>query len=678
MKNILVFAGTTEGRQLVEILNKSRIKCHVCVATEYGSQLIKESDYITVHEGRLDMDGMKALYESISCDVVVDATHPYATLVTKTIKESLKGSSISYLRLLRENDVLISDSGSSRSFYEDTDECISALLETEGNILLTTGSKELGKYCKRTELKERIYARVIPGLESLKLCYDAGLEGKQIIAMQGPFSQKMNEATIEEYDIKHMVTKESGSIGGLEGKLAAAASKGINVHIIKRPGENQDTINGDLGLSFAKTVKALERIIGYSLKRGDMNIVLAGIGPGNYRAQTIEVKDAIYKADYIFGAARMLEGLKSDAVKYPYYLKKDIIPKLEEIYEDNYIDKNVVILFSGDSGFYSGARKMYDALNQNSSWNVKIMPGISSVSALSAAAGIDWQDSNILSLHGVDKAEWLPALIDSVSHSEKTFFITSGVADVNEVGKLLQTMGGDYILHLGYNLSYPDEKVLVLNPDECVALTREGLYCGLVLNKKAARRYLVPTLGDDDFVRDKVPMTKEAVRKLSICQMKVKEGDIVYDIGSGTGSIAVQTAMLSSKVKVYAIECNEEAVELINKNVSIKGLHNVTVINDMAPKGLSDLPKADIAFIGGSKGNLKEILDKLYQINKSMRVVMNAVSMESICQMNELIKEYSITDLSVEQISVSQARKVGNYNMLSANNPVFIYSFQFV
>jgi len=135
---------------------------------------------------------------------------------------------------------------------------------------------------------------------------------------------------------------------------------------------------------------------------------------------------------------------------------------------------------------------------------------------------------------------------------------------------------------------------------------------------------------------------------------------------------------VSDKIQVYAVETKPEAVELIHKNCEKFDCKNIKVIQALAPEGLEDLPAPTHAFIGGTKGNLKEILDVLYKKNPEMRIVMNAVSLETICQMQEIPKLYNIQNDEVVQISVSKACKIGEYHLLQANNPVFIFSFDFL
>ncbi|MBR6404055.1 MAG: precorrin-6A reductase [Eubacterium sp.] len=679
MSRILIFAGTTEGRTLAEMLERSGVACDVSVATEYGTMVLNASAFVKIHQGRLDAEGMKCLYKEIGCDIVIDATHPYAEIVTETIKNSLEGSNITYIRLLRDsnsNNPSNKVSATNIFRYDSTENCAKSLEKTDGNILLTTGSKELSSFCNNESLKHRLIVRVLPGMESLKLCYDANLEGKQIIAMQGPFTKTINKALIEQYDIKHLVTKESGTTGGVDTKIEAAIECGIDVHMIERPDVDQT------GFSMNETINKIEKLLEIKINKGIQNIILAGIGCGSEECLTVEVKNAIDKADYIFGAERMLKIVSSNALKYPYYLAKDIIPILEQIKEESVSDSNIVILFSGDPGFYSGAEKMYQALIEKFP-SVKILPGISSITLLSAKIGISWQDAKILSLHGIDENIWRPQLIDAVRYNKKIFFICSGVKDIRRVGDILEekdNVSSHISIYVGYQLSYSNESISTPTIRELQNFTEEGLYVCAIINDSIDNKTLTPNIKDSEFLRSeqpRIPMTKEDIRHLSVCRMNLKAGDVVYDIGSGTGSVAIEIASLSSDIKVYAVECKDEAVSLIKNNVSKFGLNNIEVFQKTAPEGLELLVKADVAFIGGSRGHLRDILQKLYEINPNMRVVMNAVSMESITEMNAALKEYPVTDINISQVAVTNIKELGDYHMMQANNPVFIYSYNF-
>ena len=766
MKKVLIYAGTTEGRELAQELAREHIYCDISVATEYGRQIMDEkiSTYICILQGRMTAEQMRLKCENEQYLAVVDATHPFATEVSVNIRESLKGLDIPYFRLGREK--IPGEEGErqagerqageqnymARKCFQNTAACVEALKKTEGKIFLTTGSKELSAFCREETIRKRLVVRVLPGMESLQECVRNGLEGRQIIAMQGPFSKEMNLAMIRQYQASVLVTKESGKTGGEDTKLAAAGEAQIPSYIILRPDEKTPVMDMNEVLeqlrrlesvtdpSRKKTQEGQDLFDLYDTKteevvyqkvhecqenkeqekkqeqQRNLQITLAGIGMGAETLLTEEVRNRIAEADYVFGAKRMVESIKKlckqNVKTYNCYLSKDIIPLIENIQENS---AKIVILFSGDTGFYSGCEKLYNELCKHKGMGkAEVLPGISSLSVLSARTGISWQDAKILSTHGVEPALWKSRLLDAAKHEKKTFFLTSGVADVEEIGNLLSSEFAkeewkNLKIYLGYQLSYPQEWVRCLTVDElCKLMNRdhndgwqdslqnslqedpqdqlqdqlqdkpeEGLYAGMLINEQPKKHRLTPGYPDDVFIRGQVPMTKEEVRSVSICKLHLTEDAVVYDIGSGTGSVSVEIAALSPRVQVYAMEVNGEAVSLLEENCKQFGLHNVRCIRTKAPDGLEDLPVATHAFIGGSKGNLREILWTLYRKNNHMRIVVNAVSMETICQMQELLKELPVEQDEILQLSVTKTKQLGGYHMLQAANPVYIYAFTF-
>ena len=259
MKKVLIYAGTTEGRELAQELARERIYCDISVATEYGRQIMDEkiSPYICILQGRMTAEQMRLKCENEQYLAVVDATHPFATEVSVNIRESLKGLDIPYFRLGREK--IPGEEGErqagerqaeeqnymARKYFQNTAACVEALKKTEGKIFLTTGSKELSAFCREETIRKRLVVRVLPGMESLQECVRNGLEGRQIIAMQGPFSKEMNLAMIRQYQASVLVTKESGRTGGEDTKLAAAGEAQIPSYIILRPDEKTRVMDMD-------------------------------------------------------------------------------------------------------------------------------------------------------------------------------------------------------------------------------------------------------------------------------------------------------------------------------------------------------------------------------------------------------------------------------------------------
>ena len=421
MAKVLIYSGTTEGRMLAQQLAQAGIECDVHVATEYGQIVMPQLDRVNVHVGRLDANEM---YEAArnGYAAVVDATHPFATEVSANIRKSLETLDVPYIRLARKMDIVTdtaqeNESGNTGNrnsgnghvrYFSDYESCAAALESTDGNILLTTGSKELGIFCNDGKLCERLYVRVLPGQDNIALCEAAGIRGKQIIAMQGPFSTEMNTALINQFSIKYLVTKASGEHSGFAEKLEAARNCGIEAFVIGMQAE-------DKGLSYDEVLKRILRICNAKIKSDEtVRISLIGIGVSG-RTLTGDAQEALNNAGLVFGAGRMLDSASAyigrGAACYPYYMAKDIIPVIKR-YENDTAGMltaggnmsgslNAAVLFSGDTGFYSGAAKLKEALEAEGYTRVTIYPGISSVSYLAAATGNAWQNAKLLSIHGM-------------------------------------------------------------------------------------------------------------------------------------------------------------------------------------------------------------------------------------------------------------------------------------
>lgn len=221
---VLLFGGTAEGRELSVWLREAGMDALTCVASEYGGELLPRD--VPAHVGRLDEQAMEALMAQ-GFTHVVDATHPYADLVTQAIAKASAARGLPRLRLVRDGDVdgdwLSADSPAQAALL---------LAELPGNVLLTTGSKDLDVFAG---LRERCFPRVLPSLASLSRCLELGYPAKQIICMQGPFTKELNVALLRQYQIKTLVTKATGSAGGFWEKVASARETGCRLVVIGRP-----------------------------------------------------------------------------------------------------------------------------------------------------------------------------------------------------------------------------------------------------------------------------------------------------------------------------------------------------------------------------------------------------------------------------------------------------------
>lgn len=650
MEKLLLFAGTTEGRELAEFLERQGVSCHVCVATEYGEQLIDEkTSGHRVYSGRLDQNEMAALMEREGIRVAVDATHPYAAVVSANIRAACETAGCRYLRLLREE----APADVHCVFVDSVEQAVEYLKETSGRVFAATGSKELAKYTALPDYRERVTARVLSTPEAVAECAKLGFQGKNLICMQGPFDEELNYAMLKQTGARFLVTKESGKTGGFPEKFRAAARAGARLVVVGRPAKEE-------GYSEMEIRRILCREFSITCRR---RIALVGIGMGNPDNMTLEAREACRQADVLIGAERMLETMKELAKPtYQAYLPDQIGRFLEEHPEY----ERAAILLSGDVGFYSGAKKLLDRFSGE---QVKVYCGISSVVYLCARLGTAWDDAALVSIHGRNQN-----LLDSVRAHRKVFALVGKEESFRQMCRRLTEYGyGDVRIDVGCHLSYPEEQILT-GTAESLQEAATGDLAAVLIRREGELPVVTHGLEDEQFERDKVPMTKSEVRSISLSRLELRRDSVVYDVGAGTGSVSVEAALQAPEGMVYAIEKKPEAVALIDRNRKKFGAANLQVVEGMAPEALEDLPVPTHAFIGGSSGNLKAILELLLKKNPGIRIVINAIALETVSEALACVRKLPLERVDIASVSVGKARSVGSYHMMMGQNPVYVIS----
>ncbi len=649
MYEFCVFAGTTEGREITELLAESGAAVTAFVATEYGESLIKPKGSLTVTAGRLDEADMEKVFTDKKFDLVIDATHPYASVVTDNIVKACGATGTKYLRVLRE----AAGSSEDAVFLPDIPAAADYLRGLEGNILLTTGSKELDKFTGIRDFSERVYARVLPMESSLEACSKAGLSPSHIIAMQGPFSFDMNVATLKTINAACLVTKDSGGAGGFEEKAEAAKAAGARLVIIGRPPQVE-------GLGFNEAIKYLREK--YGLER-TASVTVVGIGPGSPEGMTIEAKNAIKNADCLIGAKRMTDSAAPGKKAFNAIPPEDIAGIIREHGEY----RRFAVLMSGDTGFYSGTKKLLPLL---AGAEVRVLPGISSILYFCARLGIGWDDALLISAHG-RACNYLA----KIRKNPKVIALTGGDTDANVILADLCANGlGHVRVTVGSDLSYETERIVAGTAEELKAQTFPSLAVLMAENPAAACRAIPCGKPDGAFLRAEVPMTKQEVRAVTLAKLGVTKRAVCWDVGAGTGSVSLEMAECAEDGVVYAVEQKPEACELIEKNKLHLGVSNVTVVRGTAPEALEALPAPTHVFIGGSSGNMKEILELVLQKNPQARIVLNTVTAESLAEAVGLLKSLPVTDTEIVELSAAHGRRVGRYHLMTAQNPVFVIS----
>ena len=674
MDKILLFAGTTEGRNLAEFLEKNQIPTEVCVATQYGETLLEEGKYLHVHAGRLDETEMEQQIQKQQITLVIDATHPYAVIVSQNIRRACSRTGTEYIRLARKET-----DASWKQEMEDVTEVASVaesaafLAKKEGRIFAATGSKELSAYQVIPDYQDRVVARVLSTPEAVSECAMLGFSGKNLICMQGPFTEDLNVAMLRQAQASWMVTKESGKAGGFLEKLRAAKKAGAKLVVIKRPGERSEEIAEDQKEENLYAIcdegqirSLLGKRLGICPKR---QLYLVGIGMGNEKNRTVEAEQICQSAELLIGARRMLQSVKTEGkAVFESYKPDEIAAYLAE--HPQY--ETAAVLLSGDIGFYSGAKKLYDAIERTEGLEqMEIYPvsGISSVVYFCGKLGVSWENVHLLSLHGRKQN-----LIDAVKYHEKVFVLCGEKDGIPKICCKLKEYGlGDVKVAVGTDLSYEQERIVQGTAESLMKEDFAPLSVLLICNPDVKKR-IGHGLDDDLFLRGKVPMTKSEVRSISLSKLRLHKDAVVWDVGAGTGSVSIEAASLAKDGVVYAIEKKDEAIDLLEQNKRKFGTDNLEIIKGLAPEALEGLPAPTHAFIGGSSGNLKEILEVLLEQNPRVRVVINAIALETVAEAMQCLKSMAFTDVDIAQVSVAKGKKLGSYEMMMGQNPVYIFS----
>ncbi len=390
-------------------------------------------------------------------------------------------------------------------------------------------------------------------------------------------------------------------------------------------------------------------------------VFLIGIGMGTENGLTVEAKQFINRSDLVIGADRMLNlPFLENKAKLKAYNPIEIGGFLREHTEY----ERPCILVSGDVGFYSGAKKIVKELTD---YDVELIPGISSLHYFCSKLQMPWDDMDFVSLHGRKEN-----LISHILRKKTTFAILSGAEDLYDLcDKINLYKMKDITLHIGENLSYPNERIIHIRPDELNDFNFSRLLVVVAENSHPDTKTYME-IPDSEFIRDEVPMTKSEVRTVSISKLHMNQDSVLYDIGAGTGSVSIQAAVNYPDSRVYAIEKNPRAVELIRENKVRFAVDNLTVMEGLAPDCLEDLPMPTHVFIGGSKGNMRRIIDGVWDKNPGARIVINAISLETVAEVMELLKQKKIETADIIQMAVSKAKKTGSYHLIMGQNPVTI------
>ncbi len=405
-----------------------------------------------------------------------------------------------------------------------------------------------------------------------------------------------------------------------------------------------------------------------------MKISIVGAGPGRKDLLTLEAEKAIEEADIVIGADRLIREYSGRKTIFALYKPEEIAERIK----NTGVGKKVVILRSGDPGFFSSAGKLFRLFDGDESFKgaeLNIIPGISSMQYFLENLHLSWENIKYVSLHG-RKAN----IIGHIRRNPRVFTLLSSGENLKEISEKLIFYGMEKVkIIVGIRVSYPDEDVLVTDPSGFLSEYekdpgRFSLTVALFINNNPVDDIYCP-LEDEDLIRGEVPFTKREVRTLSLSRLMLKPDSILFDIGAGTGSISMEASRKLIDGEIYAIEKRSEAVELIQKNKRKFAADNVRVINDEAPEALRSLPKPTHVFIGGSGGRLKEIVDACFSLNPEVKMVLNIASLDSLSEINGMIRDKGMV-ADIVLINVSRMKEVAGHKIMSALNPVYMITLK--
>lgn len=388
-----------------------------------------------------------------------------------------------------------------------------------------------------------------------------------------------------------------------------------------------------------------------------MQISIIAAGMGGTETLTLAACEAIERAELLIGARRLLAPYADTGKELLCSWKpEEIAARLREGTQ-----QYAAVLMSGDTGFYSGAKRLLPLL---SGLEVQVIPGVSSPVYLCAKTGLSWEHMHFVSLHGTTGN----VAVHVRSHKICCFLLGGDITAAMLCRRLCDYGLAGTTVYIGENLGSPSEAVFKGVPADFCSHPAQTL-CTVIVENPTPCVYLPSGIPDSAFEREQIPMTKAEVRCCAAAALCVGQQDVCWDIGCGTGSVSVELALRCPEGQVFAIDRNSAAVRLTTENAKKFSCDNITVTEGLFPD--VSLPVPDKVFLGGTGGRLPDILEMVYQMNPAARIALTAVSLETLSEALRIFDRYSRM-CEVTQIAVTRTRKIGGHTMLQGLNPVYL------
>jgi precorrin-6B C5,15-methyltransferase / cobalt-precorrin-6B C5,C15-methyltransferase len=423
---------------------------------------------------------------------------------------------------------------------------------------------------------------------------------------------------------------------------------------------------------FAVRLRRLGARLGWLVGRVTLTVAVVGIGEDGLDGLRPDARRAVEQAEVLVGGERH-QRLLSEHPAERIVFRRDVSQLAERV--DRLLDmgRRVVVLASGDPVYFGIGPLLVERLGAQ---RVRVYSNVGAVQTAFARVGLAWQDARVLSAHGRPLE---PVIASALSHA-RLAILTDTVHTPANVARALLAAGMEAGAETWCmeRLGGPAERIQHGSLAESTTWTADPLNV-LVIERDPARvrgRPLAIGLPETAYAHERGQITKAEVRALSLVRLAPRPGDIVWDIGAGSGSVSVEAAGLCAPSGVvYAVEKRAEQQACISLNIQRYGLANVELVTAEAPEALGDLPDPDAVFVGGSGGRLESILDTgLARLRAGGRVVLNLATLEGVQTVSTCFKARGLAFELIE-VSIARGTPLGDGTRLAPLNPVFVVSF---
>jgi len=427
-----------------------------------------------------------------------------------------------------------------------------------------------------------------------------------------------------------------------------------------------------------------------TIKQSSINCRIIGVLDDGIESLSNQLLAYIKQADVIIGGTRTLKlfasQYSSSATQYDLTGNLGNIPQWIKTAQQN--NQQIVILATGDPLCHGIAKYIREKIDFNT---CEIFPNVSTIQLACARIGIPWQDVKICSVHSKDTGEWqtgldaahsLYRLLQLTQQHDTLAVFTSPENSPDRIARMitLEGFGDDFTLTVVENILRQNEKII--GPLEIsMATQKKYAELNIVILQRCNKKLETTLFGlaDESFKQrkpDKGLITKREVRAVSLARMQLQKNSIVWDIGAGSGSVGLEASRLCPDGHVYAIEKNIADFDIVTQNKINMRATNYSLVNNKAPETLNSWPDPNAIFIGGSGGELAELISLcISRMLPNACLVMNFVTIENMSTAIECLKTLS-TEWDVTQLSAARSKPILHMNRLQAENPVWIVTAQ--